>query len=50
MPNGKPNMLILWGDDIGWYMITTQTSRENVAVEDDAKMIRYRGKKTFLMI
>ncbi|PWB51943.1 MAG: arylsulfatase [Anaerolineales bacterium] len=22
MPNGKPNILILWGDDIGWYNIS----------------------------
>ena len=22
MPNGKPNILVLWGDDIGWYNIS----------------------------
>ncbi len=22
MPNGKPNILILWGDDIGWYNLS----------------------------
>ena len=22
MPNGKPNILILWGDDIGWFNIS----------------------------
>jgi arylsulfatase len=22
MPNGKPNILIIWGDDIGWYNIS----------------------------
>ena len=22
MPNGKPNILILWGDDIGWWNIS----------------------------
>lgn len=22
MPDGKPNMLILWGDDIGWFNIS----------------------------
>jgi len=22
MPNGKPNILILWGDDVGWYNIS----------------------------
>ena len=22
MPNGKPNILFLWGDDIGWYNIS----------------------------
>jgi hypothetical protein len=21
-PNGKPNILILWGDDIGWFNIS----------------------------
>jgi arylsulfatase A-like enzyme len=22
MPNGKPNILVLWGDDIGWYNLS----------------------------
>jgi len=22
MPNGKPNILVLWGDDIGWWNIS----------------------------
>jgi arylsulfatase A-like enzyme len=22
MPNGKPNILVLWGDDIGWWNVS----------------------------